>query len=446
VEKAALAGGLIFSITASGNTTLSATGLVVPHIILVQIVSGIEGQSMDNTVAANDTYIDKLKKSIPGEVTAFYLSLKLLVTDKLIGGREPQLDVIMGYLKIMMPVILVMLVIAALYLYAISQVRSVLQVSITVASLFIWAVAIDINYLSQAAVAFALPWPFDPLARHSVVFLVFVTMWSFCIPIIYAIDEQFRAWRQSLLAGSWQALLAKRLLPAIVFIAVVTVLASQALAQQKEVEIRSFWFDARQAMARAQFLDVDNAFSLALVLERGTEGNTQKYRAQTAERLVPLQPGNCRIVEGKAKMGDNIWLMLNNTPIDPADMTEKVLRIHIDHYSSDPGEADNRLLARSQQYEDIRFKLNANIGKDDAVARVVFSSFVRSSVAIRLNVAAINDPAFDERVAGSYLLILDPGILEDGYFPQCRRRRADFLWGWGGLERHKNSLLPLVRR
>jgi hypothetical protein len=149
---------------------------------------------MDNTVVATDSYLDKLKKSVPGEVTAFYLSLKLLVTDKLIGGQTPDLPQILGYLQIMIPVILIMLFIAALYLYTISKVRNGLQIAITLVSLFIWAVAIDLGYLSQAAAIYQLPWPFDPVARNSVMFQVFVTMWSFCIPIVYALEEQIRSW------------------------------------------------------------------------------------------------------------------------------------------------------------------------------------------------------------------------------------------------------------
>lgn len=127
-------------------------------------------------------------------MTAFYLSLKLLVTDKLIGGTAPDLQHILDYLRIMVPVIVVMLVIAALYLSVISKVRNVLQIAITLISLFIWAVAIDLGYLSQAAATYELPWPFDPLARNSVLFQVFVTMWSFCIPIVYAIEDQVRSW------------------------------------------------------------------------------------------------------------------------------------------------------------------------------------------------------------------------------------------------------------
>lgn len=145
---------------------------------------------MNGTVSSSDTYLDKLKKSIPGEVTALYLSLKLLATDRLIGGRNPEPAVVMEYLQVMIPVICIMLAVAATYLYAMNHIRNPVQIGITVISLFIWAVAMDLTYLSQAAEVYRLPWVFDVLARNSVLFLMFVLIWNFCIPILYALQDR----------------------------------------------------------------------------------------------------------------------------------------------------------------------------------------------------------------------------------------------------------------
>jgi hypothetical protein len=145
---------------------------------------------MNGTVNSSDTYLDKLKKSMPGEVTALYLSLKLLATDRLIGGRTPDPTVIMDYLKVIIPVICVMLVVAAVYLYAMDHIRNPVQIGVTVVSLFIWAVAMDISYLSQAAEVYRLPWLFDVLARNSVLFLMLVFIWNFSIPMIYALQDR----------------------------------------------------------------------------------------------------------------------------------------------------------------------------------------------------------------------------------------------------------------
>lgn len=197
-------------------------------------------------------------------------------------------------------------------------------------------------------------------------------------------------------------------------------------------DVDSFWVDARPALKRSDFLSVDNAYWLALVLDRGSGGKTQKHRAQLAERFAPMQPGYCRVVADSEKIGDSVWLMLNNAPIDDNEESEKVLKVKVDHYSLDRAENGRRALVRSLQYEDIKFKVNSNIAvTDDAVSRVVFSSYIRSSAAIRLTVSPIGDLSFDERLAGSYLLIFDRAVLDDGYFPECRRRRADLLgWKW----------------
>jgi hypothetical protein len=234
-----------------------------------------------------------------------------------------------------------------------------------------------------------------------------------------------------------------KLLPVLALAATIVAPAVPSMAQDAEVD--SFWIETRPPLKRTDFLSVDNAYWLALVLDRGLGGKTQKHRAQLAGRFAPLQPGNCRVVQATETMGDSVWLMLNNAPVDD-ETAEKVLRVRVDHYSLDPGENGRRALVRSQKYEDIKFKVNANIGvEDDAVARVVFGSYIRSSAAIRLTVDAIGDQFFDERVAGSYLLILDHAVLDDGYFPECRRRKANFL-GWGRFFQTTQPTHPTLLR
>ncbi|MBO9192683.1 MULTISPECIES: hypothetical protein [unclassified Rhizobium] len=141
---------------------------------------------MANDVTSSDSYVDKLKKTIPGEITSVYMSLKLFAAQALLGTGVPSGDDVARYLKIMIPYMMVMIVIAIAYLYGVSKIRNKLQIAITVLSFFIWAVAIDISYFAQTATAYELPFPFDTLARNSVAFLMFVILWNFCIPIIYA--------------------------------------------------------------------------------------------------------------------------------------------------------------------------------------------------------------------------------------------------------------------
>lgn len=139
-----------------------------------------------NDVTPDDSYIDKLKKTIPGEITSVYMSLKLFAAQALLGTGVPSNVDIANYLKSMIPFMVLMTVVAVGYLYGISKVCNKLQIALTVISFFIWAVAIDISYFAQAALTFAFPFPFDTLARNSVTFLMFVILWNFCIPIIYS--------------------------------------------------------------------------------------------------------------------------------------------------------------------------------------------------------------------------------------------------------------------
>jgi hypothetical protein len=148
---------------------------------------------MSGTVDPGDSYVEKLRKSIPGEVTTLYLSLKLVASQAIIGSDPPTAETLAAYLQTIIPFILVVLLIAALYLYAVSGIRNLLQIAITVVSLFMWTVAIDISYFSQVSASYQLPWLFDLLARHNVSFLMLVIVWNFCIPIIYALQPAGRS-------------------------------------------------------------------------------------------------------------------------------------------------------------------------------------------------------------------------------------------------------------
>jgi hypothetical protein len=199
--------------------------------------------------------------------------------------------------------------------------------------------------------------------------------------------------------------------------------SSGAHAQTEQPEGSSFWVEPRQSLKRAEFLDVDRAFWLALVLKAGQGGPSQKRNAQLAEEFAPLQPGNCKVVDPRAFSGNNLWLMLNNAPIDDARPSEKVLKVHAEHFSRSPGEAAQRALLRRNTYDDIAFTVNSALDAEvDPASRVVFYSNARASAAIRLSIEAVGDSDIDDNVAGHYLLVLDPSLLADGYFPECRRR------------------------
>lgn len=145
---------------------------------------------MENTVASSDSYLDKLRKTIPAEVVGLYLGLKLLAAEMLIGKREVTAAVIVDYLNTIIPFLLLVLLAAAAYLYVMERVRNLLQIAITVISLFLWAVALDLSYLSQAVQTYRLPWLFDVLGNNSVSFLLFILLWNFLIPIFYAVQGQ----------------------------------------------------------------------------------------------------------------------------------------------------------------------------------------------------------------------------------------------------------------
>jgi hypothetical protein len=197
-----------------------------------------------------------------------------------------------------------------------------------------------------------------------------------------------------------------------------------AFAQEENRDVRRYMVDEGLRLARTAFLTAEHAFTLALVSKSGRGGSTQKSYAQAAEEFVPLRPGNCLVVAKGSLIGGNIWLMLNNAAVDEIDATDRTLRVVADHYSAATGDGEERPHLRRNRYKDLVFKLNPTLGPDnDPSMRVVFRSNVQSSVAVRLSIDAPGAPDLDERVAGSYLLIFDRSVLEDGYFPECRRRR-----------------------
>lgn len=200
------------------------------------------------------------------------------------------------------------------------------------------------------------------------------------------------------------------------------------VAAQQTTSGNTFQIETRSKVSRKTFVAPEYALWLALIVKYGQGAGSQRSYAQRAQEFSPMQPGNCLVVADSALYGGTLWLMLNNGAVND-DTGEHKLKIRADHYTVDKPHARDRVLLRSTEYEDITYAVNPQIEVDDDPAvRVVFSSNVSASAAVRFTIAANGSRDFNERAAGSYLLILDRDILDDGYFPECRRRRAKLPW------------------
>ncbi|MBO9192684.1 hypothetical protein J5277_01055 [Rhizobium sp. 16-449-1b] len=216
---------------------------------------------------------------------------------------------------------------------------------------------------------------------------------------------------------------------ACVLLAIALSIPTAVAAQDAEEQLpRSFLVETRAKLDRKTFLTPENAFSLAVVVGAGEGKNTQKSYAQNAKRLAPLNRNNCMFVEARSIIGGNVWFMINNAAIDDADASSRDLKVKVYSYAVADSEGTKRSLLRATEFPDVKFVTNPSIEKDeDPSVRVVFKANASALQAMRVVIKENGNPDFDDRLAGSYLLIFNSDVLDDGVFPECKRKRIGVL-------------------
>ncbi|WP_299814786.1 hypothetical protein [uncultured Roseibium sp.] len=151
-------------------------------------------------IEKDDGYVDKLRKTIPGDLTAIYLSFRVVVASvydfvpvETVSAESlaESLTYVTYLVRFMLPLSLV----AMLYLYFVSEVTSIIQIVVIIISYIFWMVSLDINAISfvlQNFDSITILGPYgDIVLRDRVTFIGITLLWTFSIPVIYSIAQNF---------------------------------------------------------------------------------------------------------------------------------------------------------------------------------------------------------------------------------------------------------------
>ena len=115
---------------------------------------------MARTITADHTYLDRLVQLIPAEIIAAHLAVQDLVVNQILV-RERALEVSAGFLFVLIP----------FYLWFAHEVRSKLQIALTMGSFVIWVMAVSLPFYQRPGL--------DPVWGS-----VALILWTTAIPAI----------------------------------------------------------------------------------------------------------------------------------------------------------------------------------------------------------------------------------------------------------------------
>jgi hypothetical protein len=150
---------------------------------------------MTNTVESSDDYLEKLKKTIPGDLTAIFISFRLIVANTYgfeggTPGDAATLNSIVDYVRYLLTFMIPLVFIGFFYLRLVSRIESILQIVVILISYVLWMLALDISFYSAALkdgtrTLFEVRL-IDVILADKVAFVGITLLWTFSVPIIYA--------------------------------------------------------------------------------------------------------------------------------------------------------------------------------------------------------------------------------------------------------------------